>query len=175
MNISDTVFTVSQINNNVKYFLTKTYPNIFIKGEVVNYKEFQSGNSYFTIKDECASLDCVVFKANKHILKSDFKDGNNIIISGSLTLYIKSGKFQINVKEIIDKPTKGALWKEYEALKKKLENEGLFDGVFKKKIPKFPKNIAVITSEEGDVFSDICTILKRRNPKEALKMLLGTR
>ena len=66
MNVSDTVFTVSQINNNVKYFLTKTYPSIFIKGEIVNYKEFPSGNSYFTIKDKVSSLDCIVFK-NKSV------------------------------------------------------------------------------------------------------------
>lgn len=158
------VYSVSQVNNYIKLlFEDDVFLNdIFIEGEISNFKKHTSGHIYFTIKDENASINSVIYKTNASSIDFNIENGMKITAFGYISSYIKTGQYQFYVKEIAPLG-KGNLQKDFEALKQKLFNQGFFDEQHKKPIPKLPKNIAVITSSTGAAIQDIINIYKRRN------------
>jgi exodeoxyribonuclease VII large subunit len=159
-------YTVSQINSyiNKKLKMDRNLKNIYIRGELSNYKDSFSGHSYFTLKDEKSQIDGVMFKGNKdRFLKFEPKDGMKVIIKGKIEVYEKTGKYQLYATRITEDGI-GNLHIAFEQLKKNLAKEGLFDDAHKKSIPKYPKRIGVVTAETGAAIRDIITTIKRRYP-----------
>lgn len=159
------VLTVSQITNYIKkmFEADPILRNISIKGEISNFKHHYSGHMYFTLKDDNARIKCVMFKSSCSNLKFMPEDGMNVIISGSISLYERDGQYQIYVNEM-QPDGLGALFAAFEQLKKRLENEGLFDISHKVPIPKYPSRIGVVTSSTGAAVRDIINIISRRYP-----------
>ena len=157
--------TVSQINAyiNRKLKLDPNIKNIYVKGELSNINIYRSGHVYFTLKDEGAQISAVMFKGMAQFLEFEPKDGMKVIVKGKIEVYEKSGKYQLYAARMT-KDGIGALYEAYEKLKKKLENEGLFDAAHKKEIPKYPKKIGVVTAETGAAIRDIITTIKKRYP-----------
>ena len=158
MNIT---YTVTQINNNVDNLLQTNFNDILIKGEISSINISPNGHAYYTLKDDTSELSCVMF--NNYFLQ--YKDvmivGTTVIIKGILSIYKAKGSFQF--KSFSISPLgKGKFWKEFEKLKIKLKNEGIFDELHKKEIPIYIKNIFIITSLHGVVKDDIINIIKRR-------------
>lgn len=138
--------------------------NLTVKGELSNLKNhYQSGHLYFTLKDNDASIRCVMFKAYAEKINFDLSDGMKVIIRGKVSLYEKDGQYQLYAEEMHDFGF-GDIALKFEQIKKRLENEGLFNPENKRPIPKFPKNIAVVTSPTGAAIQDILNILSRRWP-----------
>ena len=154
-----TIYTVTQINNHCKNLLEKQFTQIWIKGEVSKPKKYSSGHLYFTLKDNISQISCVFFNYRK----DDILDGDEITINANVTLYTAGGRYQLIGIEYFHSG-KGALFKKFNDLKKKLLDEGLFDKKYKKKLPYFPKNIGIVTSLKGSVITDILNILNRRAP-----------
>ncbi len=157
-------FSVSELNTYVKGVLLNDVilNDIYIVGEVVGLKEHFSGHLYFQVKDIDSAINCVMFKFNASLMPMKIENGMKVLIHGSVTIYEKTGSFQIVCKEM--KPFGvGDLQIKIDLLKKKLSTEGFFDLSLKKKIPTFPKNVAIITSDTGAVLHDILNISSRRN------------
>ena len=160
---TSTSLTVTQLNNQVKYSLNQEYQNLDVIGEINNFKEYSSGHAYFTLKDKNSQIPCVMFNSYYKQLKLHIEDGEKVIISGDVSLYVPKGSYQFLVKKIKSSNVKGSIYQEYEKLKKQLESEGLFDNNYKKNIPYFPSRIGIITSLDGAVIKDILNISKRRS------------
>ncbi len=160
------IFTVGQVNNYIKNIITQDYmlKNITIKGEVSNCKYHSLGHIYFSLKDETGVIPAVMFKGN---IQSglDFKmsEGQSVIVSGSIGVYERDGRYQLYASKIKLEGS-GRLYEEFERLKYKLNEEGLFDFELKKPIPKFPKKVGIVTASTGAAIQDIRNIAKRRNP-----------
>jgi exodeoxyribonuclease VII large subunit len=163
--MEDKTYSVSEINSylNKKLKNDPNLKNIHIKGEISNYKTYPSGHSYFTLKDETSQIPAVMFKGRKHSLNFKPKDGMKVIIKGKIEVYERDGKYQLYVNKM-EEDGIGILYAKYEALKKKLYEEGLFDEDHKKEIPKYPNRIGVVTAQTGAVIKDIITTVKRRYP-----------
>ena len=164
--MDDEYLTVSQINAyiNKKLKMDVNLRNIYIRGEISNYKTYPSGHSYFTLKDKNSQISAVMFKGNKRFLKFEPKNGMKVIIKGKIEVYEKNGYYQLYATRITEDGI-GELHIAFEQLKKKLEKEGLFDDAHKKEIPKYPKKIGVVTAQTGAAIRDIITTIKRRYPK----------
>jgi exodeoxyribonuclease VII large subunit len=164
MNIAGhTIFTITQLSNQVKFALERDYDNLWVRGEIASCKPYPSGHIYMTLKDEQSELSAVVFSQHVHQLSSVPQIGQKVTVNGSLSLYSPKGKFQFQIRNIY--PTgQGELWMAYEALKEQLQAEGLFDHERKKDIPKYPSRIGIITSSKGAALRDILQVLKRRAP-----------
>ena len=161
-----TVLTVSQLNKYVKSLLESDgkLKYIYLKGEISNLTIHYTGHIYFSLKDENqCTIKAVMFANKASFLKFTPQSGMKVILRGSVTLYEKTGSYQINADEMYPDGA-GALNLAYEQLKNKLQNEGLFDTSHKKPLPKFPQKIGVITSPTGAAVQDIMLILKRRYP-----------
>lgn len=160
------IFSVGQVNNYIKNIISQDYmlKSITIKGEVSNCKYHSLGHIYFSLKDETGSLPAVMFKSNVSTgLDFSMKDGQAVIVSGSIGVYERDGKYQLYATKIkLDGA--GKLFEEFQRLKEKLYEEGLFDFEHKKPIPKFPKKVGIITASTGAAIQDIRNIAKRRNP-----------
>lgn len=158
------VYSVSQINNYVKNLLEEDIllNGFFVEAEISNFKAHSSGHFYFTIKDKQAALSCVMFKGYAAELPFVPEDGMNVILYGKISVYEKTGQYQLYV-EMLEPQGKGSLYAAFEQLKKKLESEGLFLREYKKEIPENPKCIAVITSPTGAAVRDIINVSRRRN------------
>ncbi|HIS61237.1 MAG TPA: exodeoxyribonuclease VII large subunit, partial [Candidatus Scybalomonas excrementigallinarum] len=138
--------------------------NIYIKGEVSNCKYHSSGHIYFTLKDGSSAISCVMFAGARMTgLTFRLTDGQSVVAGGNVSVYERDGKYQLYAKEIFLHGA-GALYEEYERLKQKLYEEGLFDMERKKPIEKFPKKIGIVTASTGAAIRDIESIAKRRNP-----------
>jgi exodeoxyribonuclease VII large subunit len=137
--------------------------NLFVRGEISNFKRHSSGHMYFTLKDEKARILSVMFSSNNQSLKFRPENGMNVLIRGDISVYESGGQYQIYVKEMQPDGI-GELYLAYEQLKEKLEKAGYFDQSRKRVIPKFPKRIAVVTSPTGAAIRDIITTIKRRYP-----------
>ena len=164
--MEDKTFTVSEINAyiNKKLKLDSNLKNILIRGELSNYKEYPSGHSYFTLKDEKSQIKGVMFKGNKmRFLNFKPENGMKVIIKGKIEVYEKNGGYQLYATKITEDGV-GNLHIAFEQLKKKLKKEGLFDDAHKKEIPKYPKRIGVVTAETGAAIRDIKTTIERRYP-----------
>lgn len=157
--------TVSQVNAyiNRKLKMDGNLKNIYIKGEISNFKTYPSGHSYFTLKDEKSQINAVMFKTYRQFLKFKPQNGMKVIIKGKIEVYEKNGNYQLYATRITEDGM-GALHIAFEQLKKKLEKEGLFDDAHKKEIPKYPKRIGVVTAQTGAAIRDIIKTIKRRYP-----------
>ena len=164
--MDDQYLTVSQINAyiNKKLKMDVNLRNIYIRGEISNYKTYPSGHSYFTLKDKNSQINGVMFKGNKRFLKFEPKNGMKVIVKGKIEVYEKNGNYQLYATKITEDGI-GELHIAFEQLKKKLEKEGLFDNAHKKEIPKYPKKIGVVTAQTGAAIRDIITTINRRYPK----------
>lgn len=159
------VFSVSDMNTYVKNVLEDDYilRNVYIKGEISNFTHHGSGHMYFTLKDEKGTISAAMFSGDNRHLKFKPEAGMMVIVRASVSLYVKTGRYQIIVSEM-EVSGRGTLHEAFEQLKKKLDKEGLFDQEYKKPIPYFPKAIGVVTSPTGAAVRDIINIIKRRNP-----------
>lgn len=160
------IFSVGQVNNYIKNIITQDYmlKNITIRGEVSNCKYHSLGHIYFSLKDETGSLPAVMFKGN--VAKGlDFRlqEGQAVVVSGSMGVYERDGRYQLYASSITLDGA-GRLYEEFERLKQKLNDEGIFDFDYKKPIPKFPQKVGIVTAKTGAAIQDIINIARRRNP-----------
>lgn len=164
--------TVTQLNKYVKdKFATDEYlNNVFIKGEISNFKHHYTGHMYFTLKDENSLVKCIMFKSATTTLNFTPKDGTKVLVLGTVAVYERDGVYQIYCKAMKEDGI-GDLYKAYEELKNKLEAEGFFDKAHKKPIPFMPKTIGVLTSQTGSVIRDIINVSTRRNPNVHIRLL----
>lgn len=163
--VSPTVFSVTELNNYVKRILDndENLKNVFVTGEISNFKNHYSGHMYMTIKDEGGAIKAVMFSSYASRLKFVPGNGMKVIIFGSVSLYNKDGSYQLYITDMQPDGV-GALNLAYEQLKEKLQNEGLFRTEHKKPIPQFPEKIGVMTAPDGAAVRDIFSVLKRRYP-----------
>lgn len=155
--------TVSQLNNQIRTWLEHDIGEISVTGELSNLSKPSSGHYYFTLKDEKAQLRAVFFRNYHTALSKQFTDGQQVIAYGKLSLYEARGDYQLIVQDL--KPNGlGELYRQFELLKNKLENLGLFAAINKKPLPSFPLAIGIITSSTGAALQDILTTLNRRFP-----------
>ena len=143
--------------------------NLFIKGEISNFKHHYTGHMYFTLKDENSLIKCIMFKSFASNLKFVPKDGMKVVAYGTVSVYEKDGIYQLYCKSMKEDGV-GDLYAKYEELKRKLTLEGLFDEKHKKKIPFMPKVIGVLTSNTGAVIRDIINVATRRNPNVNIRL-----
>ncbi len=136
---------------------------IFIKGEVSNCKYHTSGHVYFTIKDNTSQMACVMFAGNRRGMNFQLKEGQNVVIEGNIDIYERDGKYQLYARKITLDGT-GILYQQYEALKKKLEEMGMFAAEYKRPIPKYVNKVGIVTAQTGAAIRDIVNIVTRRNP-----------
>lgn len=158
------IFTVSELNRAVKEYLegTTAFKNIYIQGEISNITYYKSGHLYFTLKDNKANIKCAIFRYLFKKVPSDLKEGDQVKLLGSATLYEQGGSFQI-IGEQIEKQNKlGELYEKFEKLKKFYYELGYFDENIKKKLPKVPFNIGVVTAETGAAIRDIINTAHKR-------------
>lgn len=169
--MKDNIYTVSQVNNYIKLLLEDDVllNGIYIEGEISNLKRHTSGHIYFTIKDEDCSINAVMYRQDNLSFKDEFENGLKVICFGYISAYPKTGQYQLYVKNIRVSGI-GDVFLDFEKLKEKLKNEGLFDKVYKMDIPPLPKSIGVITSQTGAAIRDILNVAKRRNPN--IKIIL---
>ena len=161
----DRAFSVSYVNNYIKNLIGSDaiLARIAVKGEASNVKYSASGHIYFTLKDESGQLPCVMFAGQLLGLDFALKDGQAIVVYGRIGVYERDGRYQLYANKIV-KDGVGRLYELYEALKKQLEAEGLFDPSRKRAIPAFPKTVGIVTAETGAAIRDIINISRRRNP-----------
>ncbi len=157
------VLSVSQLLRSARDMLERRFPLQWIAGEVSNLRPAASGHLYFTIKDESAQVDCVMFKSRAAALDWEPADGLRVEVRALVTLYEPRGRFQLNV-EGMRRAGLGPLYERFLKLKDKLEREGLFDADAKRPIPEHPAQIGVVTSLAAAALRDVLTTLRRRNP-----------
>ncbi len=159
------VYTVTQVNHAIKLLLEEqeAFSNLYIQGELSNYKKYPSGHHYFTLKDADGVLSAVMFRSDAVRLRFQPENGMKVIARGRIGVYPQRGQYQMYVADMMPDGI-GALTIAFEQLKQKLYQEGLFDEAHKQPIPRLPKRIAVVTSPTGAAVRDILRILKRRYP-----------
>jgi len=163
--MNDKYINITDLNNYIKSridsdgFLNKVY----LKGEISNFKNHTRGHLYFTLKDDYSRLSAVMFYNNATTLNFKPEDGMNVLVEGRISSYPAQGTYQIYVEKM-EMDGLGNLYIEYEKLKKKLSEAGLFDESHKKPIPKYPKKIGIITASTGAAVRDIISTIKRRYP-----------
>ena len=157
------VFTVSQLNREVRDIIEGHFSLIWLEGELSNVARPASGHIYFSLKDASAQVSCAMFRGRNQLIKFKPENGMQVLVRAQVSLYEARGNYQLIV-EHMEEAGDGALRRAFEVLKKKLASEGLFDNTHKKPIPVLPKQIGVITSPSGAAIRDILTVLKRRFP-----------
>ena len=171
MNYEDMAISVSELNSYIKNKIAddEYLNNVLIKGEISNFKNHYTGHMYFTLKDENSLIKCIMFKS--YAQKLDFmpKDGMKVFVLGGVSVFERDGIYQIYVKAMQEDGV-GILYKKYEELKQRLDEEGYFDEIHKQKIPLMPKVIGVLTSQTGSVIRDIINVSTRRNPNVRIRL-----
>lgn len=159
------VYSVKQVNSYVKNMFSQDFMlnHIYVKGEVSNCKYHTSGHIYFSLKDESGTIACVMFASARSGLSFRMQEGQNVIVLGSVSVYERDGKYQLYAKEIILDGA-GALYERFEALKKELEEMGMFAAEYKQPIPRYVKSVGIVTAPTGAAVRDVINISKRRNP-----------
>ncbi len=159
------VYSVKQVNEYIKNMFARDYMmnRIYVKGEVSNCKYHTSGHIYFSMKDESGTISCVMFAGQRSGLSFRMSEGQQVVVLGSISSYPRSGTYQLYANEIIQEGA-GQLHERFEALKKELEEMGMFASEYKVPIPRFVKKIGVITAPTGAAIQDIIHIATRRNP-----------
>jgi len=157
--------TVKELNNYFKSILEndQIISNIWIRGEISNLKHAMSGHYYFTLKDDEASISVALFKTHALNLKTKLKDGQEVLIKGKVSIYQKTGSYQLYA-QVIEEMGIGNIHLQIEQLKQKLQKEGLFDSKFKKSLPEKIDRIGIVTSSKGAVIHDIQKVVNKRNP-----------
>ena len=161
--------SVSQLNSYIKKLLgnDENLADLMVRGEISNFKLHHSGHMYFTLKDDNAAIKCIMFSSYAGRLLFRPSDGMQVTASGYVSVYEKSGQYQLYVSSMMEEG-EGALYIRFEKLKKQLAEEGLFDAENKKPIPGLPGTIGVVTSSTGAVIRDIINVLDRRFPGYSL-------
>ena len=136
---------------------------VYLRGEISNFKAHTTGHFYFSLKDETSKINAIMFRSNASKVLFKPTDGMKVLVSGRVSIYEAMGSYQIYVDEMLEDGV-GNLYVAFEQLKKKLQSEGLFDASHKKKIPKIPKMVGIITASTGAAIRDIMTTIKRRFP-----------
>ena len=163
--MNDKYITVTQLTRYIKYKIDNDVHlnEVFLRGEISNFKAHSRGHFYFTLKDETSRINAIMFASNTRSLKFVPQDGMKVLVTGKVSVYEANGGYQIYVNELLEDGI-GNLYIAFEQLKKKLEEEGLFKDIYKKPIPKIPKKIGVITAPTGAAIRDIISTIKRRWP-----------
>lgn len=164
-NKNQNVYTVGQVNSYIKNIFDQDYMlrRIYVSGEVSNCKYHPSGHIYFSLKDAEGTISCVMFAGSRRGLAFPMRDGDNVIVGGSISVYERDGKYQIYAKEIT-KEGAGLLYEKYLALKTELEEMGMFAPEYKKRIPTYIRRLGIVTAPTGAAVQDIRNISARRNP-----------
>ena len=163
--MTNNYITIGALNKYLKNLFDRD-PNlqeVYLKAEISNFKAHTRGHLYFTLKDETSRINAVMFSYNVSKLKFKPIDGMKVLVKGKISVYEATGSYQIYVEEM-DQDGLGNLYIEFEKLKKKLASEGLFDQDKKKRIPKVPRKIGIVTASTGAAIKDILTTIKRRFP-----------
>ena len=162
---SKTFLTVKEVNYYIKNLLDgdSLLANIWVKGEISNFKAHSSGHFYFTLKDSSGTLKCVMFKSHAQKIKFMPNHGMQVFSQGYISVYERDGQYQFYVQEMFPFGA-GALNIAYEQLKEKLSKEGLFASERKRRLPTFPQTIGIVTSKTGAALRDMITVIKRRSP-----------
>lgn len=163
--MNDKYISVTQLTRYIKYKIDTdvNLQEVFLRGEISNFKAHSRGHYYFTIKDENSRINAIMFASQTKKIKFMPTDGMKVLITGKISVYEANGGYQIYVSDMLEDGI-GNLYVAYEQLKSKLEKEGLFDPSKKKKIPKIPKRVGVITAPTGAAIRDILSTIKRRFP-----------
>lgn len=157
-------FSVSAIVRDLKETVETDFGEVWIEGELSNFRKYRSGHCYFTLKDEEAQLRGVMFRGFTNYLFFTPEDGMLVRVHGTVTIYEARGELQV-VARAMRLAGEGALQKAFDALKARLEAEGLFDPIHKKRLPPFPETIGIVTSGDGAALQDMLTVLSRRFPQ----------
>jgi exodeoxyribonuclease VII large subunit len=157
------VLSVSELTRSIRGTLETKFGAVWVQGEVSNYKLHPSGHQYFTLKDLRAQIACVIFRNTMAPLRLPLADGAHLQVYGNVSVFEARGQYQLNV-QIIQPRGLGVLQAKFEALKRKLEAEGLFDPARKRALPKLPKRIGIVTSPSGAAIRDMLNVLRRRAP-----------
>lgn len=167
-----TIYSITQINAYIQGRMNEDpmLAQVAVRGEISNYKLYPSGHHYFTLKDEQSALKCVLFKGNAMSLRFRPASGMKVIALGRISVYPRDGQYQLYVSSMAMDGI-GDLYAAFEALKKKLSQQGLFDPAKKKPIPKYPQTIGIVTSSAGAAVHDILRILRRRYPLCSVRLL----
>jgi len=163
--IQENYMTISQINNYLKLMFDENpyLKKIYLKGEISNFKHHTSGHLYLTLKDDDSRINAIMFKSAAQSLNFKPEDGMNVLVTGRISVYPSGGSYQIYIDKM-ETDGLGNLYIEFEKLKRKLQQEGLFDPRFKQSIPKYPSKIGIITAPTGAAIKDILSTIKRRFP-----------
>lgn len=163
--MNDKYISVSQLTRYIKYKIDNdvNLNEVFLKGEISNFKAHSRGHFYFTLKDEGSRINAIMFASQTKKIKFVPQDGMKVLVTGKISVFEANGGYQIYVNEMLEDGV-GNLYIAYEQLKKKLENEGLFNKGHKKEIPHIPKRVGVVTAPTGAAIKDIISTIKRRWP-----------
>lgn len=161
----NSIYSVGQVNTYIKNMFQQDFllNRISVKGEISNCKYHTSGHIYFSLKDETGALSCVMFAGQRRGLAFPMKNGDRVVVSGSVSVYERDGKYQLYAREITLEGA-GLLYERYLALKKELEEMGMFAQEYKQPIPKYARTVGVVTAPTGAAVQDIRNIAGRRNP-----------
>ena len=168
--ITQKIYTVSELNADIKSLLEVQFPFVWIHAEISDFRQPVSGHFYFTLKDEDAQINAVMFRGQQRQLKFMPEDGMTITGMGRLSVYEPRGTYQI-IFEYLEPSGIGALQIAFEKLKQKLADEGLFDESHKKALPLIPQNIGILTSSSGAVIHDILKIINQRFPNIRIELI----
>jgi exodeoxyribonuclease VII large subunit len=157
------ILTVAELTRSIRGLLETRFGAVWVRGEISNYKKHPSGHQYFTLKDQRAAIGCVIFRNTLPPFPTTLADGMQVQVYGNVSVFEARGQYQLSV-QILQSRGLGILQAKFEALKRKLEAEGLFDIARKRPLPKFPRRIGIITSSSGAVIQDMLNILRRRAP-----------
>src|SRR6266404_711041 len=157
------VFSVSELTRSIRGTLETKFGAVWVQGEISNYKLHPSGHQYFTLKDARAQIACVIFRNSMPPLRQPLVDGAQVQVYGQVSVFEARGQYQLSV-QILQPRGLGLLQAKFEALKRKLEAEGLFAAEHKRALPRFPRRIGIVTSPSGAAIRDILNVLKRRAP-----------
>jgi exodeoxyribonuclease VII large subunit len=157
------ILTVSELTRSIRGTLETKFGAVWVQGEISNYKLHPSGHQYFTLKDQRAQIACVIFRNTMPPLRHPLADGAQVQVYGQVSVFEARGQYQLSV-QILQPRGLGLLQAKFEALKRKLEAEGLFAAERKRPLPKFPRRIGIVTSPSGAAIRDILNVLKRRAP-----------
>lgn len=163
MTNSRSALTVSEVTAQIKGQIESKFSSVWIQGEISNFKHHSSGHMYFTVKDSKSELRCVMFRGYNQSIHFKPEDGMDIFLEGKITVYEPRGQYQL-VVQIMEPAGIGTLFLAFEALKKQLQLEGLFDESKKKVLPLYPKKVGMVTSQNGAAFRDMVHVLSRRAP-----------
>jgi exodeoxyribonuclease VII large subunit len=157
------ILTVGELTRAIRGTLETKFHAVWVQGEISNYKLHPSGHQYFTLKDARAQIACVIFRNTMPPLRQPLADGAQVQVYGQVSVFEARGQYQLSV-QILQPRGLGLLQAKFEALKRKLEAEGLFEAERKRPLPKFPRRIGIVTSPTGAAIRDILNVLKRRAP-----------